>query len=76
MSQHQPIHFYKAREGNALYLLYALISFDLTIILGQNLNLCPTNNKHKDVDYVKVPNSTVFLGNIRAFIHLWIHLLV
>lgn len=50
-----------------LNLLYPLLSFDLTIIIGQNLKHCPTNNKDKDVDYVKVPNHAAFLSPSRAY---------
>lgn len=64
--QHYPMYLLP------LNLLYLLLSFDLTIMLGSILKFCPTNNK--DAYYDKVLNRAVFLwpsggSSIHWFIH-------
>lgn len=54
--------FYKACEDNAI------LSIELTITLGYNLNLYPTNNKHKAVYQVRLLSHAVFLGLPQGFL--------
>lgn len=70
VSQYQSIDFYKAQGYNELLsteLTISIVIFWSYCNIGTKLKHCPTNNKDKDIDYVKVPNHKVFLSSLSVY---------